>query len=463
MAKGEKGKAACLIGLAVCSLLSSINNALWAQSDAPVSGRTLISTQPAVKPDWIDVIPKSDAEIFFVGVSRGFSGAAEARSDARENAFNQVVKFYGDFIQNTATEKTSTSGSVGETLSGFLQGESEITSFAQAVVSQVSADQYYTEMYLTADNKEQYVVYALCQIPRERALRDIENFAKNTSERYVNLLDTQNTLHATLRSYSEIRAALDKNPLHRSVAYYKTPDGQQVGLYEYLAVQMNNLASSLSFEPLASQTLHKTETRELSVRVLSSRMLSVGPLRCRVAFVDANKKTVAEQFYTLDAENGFTLELASARLEQGTYRVELELMTGLHPQVTSAFSCELAPIRAYLEWYGDALSDTDQNTLRGGLQQALQRFRVPVQMTSDVSPFSFIITLTSEETTLPIGNRKIIRGEVTVAFARNGIVLHQSEKGAITETTIGLLMNRAATFIRDNSAFYQGLAHALSE
>jgi hypothetical protein len=123
----------------------------------------------------------------------------------------------------------------------------------------------------------------------------------------------------------------------------------------------------------------------------------------------------------------------------------------------------LVPIRAYLEWYGDILSDTDQNTLRGGLQQALQRFRVPVQMTNDDSPFSFIITLNTEEATLPIGNRKVIRGEVSVAFARNGIVLHQSEKGTITETNTGLVMNRVANFIRDNSAFYQGLARALSE
>jgi hypothetical protein len=447
-----------LIELLVFSLVSSLNNALWAQSN-----RTLLRTQPDIKPAWVDVIPKSDTEIFFVGVSRGFSSAAEARADARENAFNQVVKFYGDFIQNTSYEKTSTSGSAGETLSSFIQAEREITSFAQAVVSQVSTDQYYTEIYLTPDNNEQYVVYALCQVPRERAMREIENFAKNTSERYANLLDTQNTLLTALRSYSEIRAALDKNPLHRSVAYYKMPDDRLVGLYEYLTVQMNSLASSLSFEPITSQTLYKTETLHVPVQVHSSLMPSVGPLPCRVVFVDANKKTVVDHVYTLDPENRFTLELASSRLEQGIYRVELELITGFQPQITSAFSCEVVPIRAYLEWYGDALSDTEQNTLRGGLQQALQRFRVPVQMTNDDSPFSFIITLTTEESTLPIGNRKIIRGEVSVAFARKGIVLHQSEKGAITETNASLLMNRAANFIRDNSAFYQGLTQSLSE
>ena len=455
MVKGEK---IFLIGLLAFSLVSLIDNTLWAQSN-----RTLLRTQPAIKPVWVDMIPKSDTEIFFVGVSRGFSSASEARADARENAFNQVVKFYGDFIQNTASEKTSTSSSAGETLASFIQAESEITSFAQAIVSQVSADQYYTEIYLTPDNKEQYVVYALCQLPRERVMWEIENFAKNTSERYANLLDTQNTLLAALRSYSEIRAALDKNPLHRSVAYYTMPDGRLVGLYEYLSVQMSSLASSLSFEPISSQTLHKTETLQVSVQVHSSLMGSVGPLQCRVAFVDANEKTVVDHLYTLDAENRFTLELASSRLEQGNYRVELELITGFQPQITSAFSCELIPIRAYLEWYGDALSDTEQNTLRGGLQQALQRFRVPVQMTNDDSPFSFIITLTTEEAALPIGNRKIIRGEVSVAFARNGIVLHQSEKGAIAETNASLLMNRAANFIRDNSAFYQELTQALSE
>jgi hypothetical protein len=129
------------------------------------------------------------------------------------------------------------------------------------------------------------------------------------------------------------------------------------------------------------------------------------------------------------------------------------------------------PILATVEFQGDELTTTEQQLFVQAIQKQVMETNTPVRVIpaadvvsqQQVCHYAFVVTLTTEETTLPIGNRKVIRGEVTVAFVRNGIVLHQSEKGAITETNTGLVMSRATNFIRDNSAFYQGLARVLSE
>jgi hypothetical protein len=156
-------------------------------------------------------LPQSAEDIFFVGISRRAGNASEARENARENAFTQVVKFYGEYIQSSESGKAAFTGNL-DNIETYMEHESEITTFAQTVVTQVSADKYYTEVYRGENNQEEFIVYVLCQIPRQRAERDIQNFAKNTSERYSNLLARQNTLHAALSAYAEIYNALRQNP-----------------------------------------------------------------------------------------------------------------------------------------------------------------------------------------------------------------------------------------------------------
>jgi hypothetical protein len=201
--------------------------------------------------------PLSDRAVNFVGVSRPRSAAADARDDARENAFIQVMRFYGAFLRSSAVERTSFTGSSGETIAALIRREEEISNFAQAVVSQVGTDRYYTEVYLNSKNQEEYVAYTRCQIPRKKAEQDIADFAKNTSLRYGSLLATSPSLRAALLLYGETLAALEQNPLHRAVAYYDSPNGW-VNLYEYLNLQLSALAGSVSFASLPPVSIEKT-------------------------------------------------------------------------------------------------------------------------------------------------------------------------------------------------------------
>jgi hypothetical protein len=56
----------------------------------------------------------------------------------------------------------------------------------------------------------------------------------------------QTTLIGALKVYADVAGSLHKNPLHRAVAYYDSPNGR-VGLYEYCTVQISALSNSISF------------------------------------------------------------------------------------------------------------------------------------------------------------------------------------------------------------------------
>jgi hypothetical protein len=72
-------------------------------------------------------------------VSRAYDTAADARNAARENAFTQVVQYYGQYIRAAGIERSSLSAGSGDVLSPYIEREEEITRFAQSAVSQVGA------------------------------------------------------------------------------------------------------------------------------------------------------------------------------------------------------------------------------------------------------------------------------------------------------------------------------------
>jgi hypothetical protein len=111
------------------------------------------------RPDWVDKVPQSDTEFYYVGTSQPFNTAANARDNSREDARNQVLKFYGEFIESQGIESISMSGSTRNTLDAFVVREEEIRSYAENIISQVGTDRYYTEMFINNYNQEEYIVY----------------------------------------------------------------------------------------------------------------------------------------------------------------------------------------------------------------------------------------------------------------------------------------------------------------
>ncbi|MDR1398940.1 MAG: hypothetical protein LBJ41_03350 [Treponema sp.] len=433
----------------------------------------LIRTEPEQKPAWIDTLPKTGEELFFVGVSRAFATAADARNDARENAFIQVMRFYGEFIQASAVEKTYVTGNSAETITALINREEEISNFAQAVVSQIGTGRYYTEVYLDGQNREAYVVYALCQIPRQKAEQDIEDFAKNTSERYGNLLARLPTLHSALLVYGDTLAALEQNPLHRAVAYYDSPSGR-VNLYEYIGLQLNTLVGSVSFVSLPSAAVEKTSTLDTTITVSSPLAAVIGTVDCAVSIYGMNNHA-PKVIYTVSADNSFSLKIFSSHLEPGRYTVQLELLLNeinhrVRKNPLGSFSFEVRPMTAAVHFVisGDSTSigDTEKNALIQGIQQGIQTYGVPVSLKTDAAePDGAVFTVSlnlRQQAPVPPSNRTLLICDATIAFSRDGATQESASK-RITEIDATGMVGQVRKFIGENQSFFQNVINRLSQ
>jgi hypothetical protein len=421
--------------------------------------RELLRTEPGQVPDWKDTPPRNGEEIYFVGVSRAYDTAADARNAARENAFTQIVRYYGQYIRATGIERSSLSASSDEILTPYIEQEEEITRFAETIVSQVGADRYFTEVYLNGANREEYIVYVLCQIGRVRAERDIESFAQNISERYGNLIRTQNTLTGALKACAEIRETLGNNPLHRAVAYYDAPEGR-VGLYEYCGLRINALADSVNFETLPAAVLRQGESFTKIIKLSSTMAKETGSVFCRVGVAGRNNGS-PDVFYPLDGNGSFTLQIHTARLEPGNYSVQLELLLNqiappLRQNPRGGFSLEIRPVQAAIRFQGEALTSAEQDVLSRGLLQAVQKYHTPLK-----SGYEFVITLTVRNQNDPVLNTPLLIGEVSVAASYNDNVAVQSGTKRITETNRDRLLRLASEYIRDHQDFWTGVGNTI--
>jgi hypothetical protein len=348
--------------------------------------KVLLRSEPSEKPEWLHTVPQSNTELFFVGTSQPYDTAANARDNARESARNQVLKFSGEFIESRAIARASISGGTRDTLEGWINREDEFQSFAQSIVSEVSTTRYYTEVYLNSNNKEEYVVYVLCQIGRQKAEDEIADFAKNISARYVNLLHQGNTLKSTLENYAYIVKSLEQNPLHRMVAYYDSPSGR-TGLYEYLRLKINELANSLSIESIPARTIKETEILKTQIKIKSSAMPSTGFLDCQASLFGAGGDDIKFTFLT-SSDNPFDLD--TRNLRAGTYNVQLEILLsdltgGITKNTAGKFSFEVIPLNVYME---------TADAMEAGIKRAVDALASGLQTPAETRIGTFFLTET---------------------------------------------------------------------
>jgi len=318
--------------------------------------RILVSTEPSVKPAWVDVVPQSDTEIFFVGSSQIFNTPANARDNARESARIQVLEYYGQVIEKQAISLSTVTGSTRDTLAPYVVREEEIKTFAQNVVSEVATKEYYTEIYLNSNNKEEYIVYTLHNINRKKAEDEISNFAKNISARYTAALSQWNTLKAALEGYAFIVKSLERNPLHRIMAYYETPKGK-AGLYEYARLQINELANSVSVEAIPARTVQETETLTTPVKLRSSIMPSTGLLDCQASIygIGGGASYGGDDItYPFKSASDTPYNLQIRNIKPGAYNVSIAILLsdmtgGIAKNTSGNFSFEVTPLNVMLD------------------------------------------------------------------------------------------------------------------
>jgi hypothetical protein len=424
----------------------------------------LVRTEPAEVPDWKSNVPQSPQEIFFVGVSDLSVSTAEARDGARQNAVSQIARFYGQFLQENMSVRSRYAESAGTVLEDLAELDSDITAFAQAVVTRINTDQYFTEVYQAGKGGESYVVYALCAIPRQKAEEDIRSFAGDISERYGNLITRQDSFITALNSYHHVVRTLEQNPLHRAVAVYNGKNGV-VNLYDFLVTEMNNLAAGVTFSPLTSTVQQNDETLNITVRLASSYK-NVGPLECTASITGAGGlKTAA----LTAPDNTVKISLPTGPLNRGRYTVVFELplkeqypVIRTNPQGSWMFS--VSSVNAAVVFEGAAPGARERASITEGIQQGIQRYNAPLRLVPGNAEYTIAVDLRTGSQPMPGSKFSMYYCTVSLTLLRRGTVIHQSPviKGD-NGLSAGEAFANTLAAMRNSGSFFQGINASLDK
>jgi len=409
---------------------------------ASQSARTLVSSEPSVKPEWVDTVPKSETDIFFVGTSQIFNTTANARDNARENARIQVLEYYGQIIERQAVSLSSIAGSTRDTLAAYVIREDEIRTFAQNVVSEVATAAYYTETYLNSANKEEYIVHTLHRINRQKAEDEIADFAKNISERYTASFSHWSTLRAALEGYAFIVKSLEQNPLHRIMAYIETSTGR-AGLYEYARLQINELANSVSIEAIPARTIQETESLTTRINLRSSILPATGLLDCQASIFGLSVSGSDDISFPFKSASDDPFSLLIRNIKPGSYNVTVEVLLsgltgGIVKNTAVNFSFTVTPLNVLL--------DTPE-ALEAGIKRAVDALSANIQIRTEtvIGPFTMTGTdipselsvyLTEKVThyakTNQEGKYRVMEGDTGQAVVLSGFFTKRNDRVDVT-------------------------------
>jgi hypothetical protein len=464
----EKRKAGIIIIVAavLCACASAPSTR---ESSAQNQTPSLLIETPE-RPRWINHTPENGEFLYFTGMAESES-ESEARNAAAKNSFAAAAGFYANFIQSETVDHSIFIEDMGRTIADATTYDDKTNTYTNAVISELTTVEYYQETVRTQNNRITYKAWVLCRVPRQKAEQDIADFAKNTSRRYGSLLSVPSTLHAALVMHGEILAALEQNPLHRAVAYYDGPGGR-VNLYEYLILQMNTLAGSVSFAPMPSAAVEKTAALDTTVTLVSSRIAPVGALDCAVSIYGMNNSAPRVK-YTVRADNSFSLKIFTSRLTPGRYTVQLELLLNeINPRIrknpTESFSLEVRPLSASMDLVvsGGSIGEAEKTALVQGIQEGIQNYGVPVNLKTDQAEQSgavFTVTLHFRiQEPAPLRPTALVVCEAAIDFSRNGQTQESSSKRITEFDTAGAVM-QARKFIRENESFFQNVERKLSQ
>ena len=165
-----------------------------------------VSSNPAVRPAWVDQIPANEGELLFVGVSSRFATEQASRNDSQEDARAQLVAYCGSFISQKSREASSTYGLSGTTLDPQIVTQMLKENATEGEVSKLLASEFYTEIFVTNESQPSYVSYALMRITKDEANKLIK--------------DSVADAEATLRAQAEQETNAEKKMQLETAAEY---------------------------------------------------------------------------------------------------------------------------------------------------------------------------------------------------------------------------------------------------
>lgn len=297
------------------------------------NAKVFVESFPPQRPEWVNSVPVSDESLFFIGVSSYLANETNARNGARNDALNQVVKYYGTVIQSKAQETKSLKNFSSEIINPYIEQEEIIQSFAQRYVSEILPENYYIEKYLTSKNQEQYICYVKCSVSKEKVKREMDSFAKEISERYSSLLPENNgnrssSLKSDVENCIAVYKAVSENPLYKAVAFVEASGGK-AALDEYAFLYAKKIIQNCKIQNESYPKAVEKGSEFLSVlQIYSDEYKNLSSLKAEATLFN-NEKSFGAALYEINSENKIKISGNTQSLNYGSYSLKVRLVSDI--------------------------------------------------------------------------------------------------------------------------------------
>jgi hypothetical protein len=305
-----------------------------------------LSWAQSPRPWWVDQKPADTPEtVYFRGLAE-----ADSREDAEKSAVNNLhaeaaryvlVSIRASDREDTRTVQRGANGAADEHFVSELR--SEIESHTGAILSGIKTESYSEEQAVFSGRR--WRAWALGAASRQKLEAETAEYPAKISAQYSRLIASGGSLSADIRNHESVMRALDKNPLHKDIAWLEIKTGR-VNLYDYLSSQINTWAGSIAVAPIPAQKARKGETLYLPLAITSSLYPSAGQFEYRVSLSRlAGGPPVVYNTAAID----------TSPLPVGVYRgsveVRLETLSSALQNITREFTLELglpaAPLKPF--------------------------------------------------------------------------------------------------------------------
>lgn len=153
-------------------------------SSATGNGNGPYRTIPEKRPEWTTrpSAGESDAVLAFRGISGRYSTEQAAQNNAQDNGRVQLVEFYGTAVKSLMQQVTATYGLASETLNPQIAEAQFGKQVAENLAQALYPAEYYTEVYLGENNKDEFIVYVLMTVQKSIADKVVGDYGKQQAE-----------------------------------------------------------------------------------------------------------------------------------------------------------------------------------------------------------------------------------------------------------------------------------------
>lgn len=425
-----------------CSSLKFKNHKIEKNESTIGNAKVFLESFPPQRPEWVNSVPVSEKSLFFIGVSSYLANETTARDGARNDALNQVVKYYGTIIQAKAQETKASKNFSSEIINPYIEQEEIIQSFAQRYVSEILPENYYIEKYLTSKNQEQYICYVKCSVSKEKVKREMDSFAKEISERYSSLLPENNGKSSSLKSDVEnciaVYKAVSENPLYKAVALVEASGGK-AALDEYAFLYAKKIIQNCKIQNESYPKAVEKGSEFLSVlQIYSDEYKNLSSLKAEATLFN-NEKSFGAALYEINSENKIKISGNTQSLNYGSYSLKVRLVSDIEKNFlgeitadSTVLNFEVTPVYAGLEFkYSENMRSNAniEQKMQGKLQKMIEQYGIPVFIDKSgekEKAWNFVIFVDSERLASheSVSKTKVL---CNVTLEKNGVAQVQGE------------------------------------